>query len=147
MRMQSYSGSLGQRTYQVVCDVRLVREVVFYASAFIVNGGSDAHASGHCSGAVGAFEVPLGAAPRDIGGVKAVWLFEAKFSRNSAPVLSDEGHGLSPSILSALTGGLRIPKAASMESINVAMVGAIALYTIFSNSFLCRSPFYLGKNA
>ena len=96
MRMQSYSGNLGQRTYQIVCDVRLVREVVFLRLGFYRQRGSDAHASGHRSGAVGAIEVPLGAAPRDIGGVKAVAWFEVKLSRNRAPALSDEGHGLSP---------------------------------------------------
>lgn len=68
--------------------------------------------------------------PRDIGGVKTVSLFNAKFSKNSALVLSNEGHGLSPAILPALTGGLRIPMAAGVESLNVATAGAIVLYAI-----------------
>lgn len=73
--------------------------------------------------------------PRDIGGVKTVSLFDAKFSRNSALVLSNEGHGLSAAILPALTGGLRIPMEAGVESLNVATAGAIVLYSIFGNSF------------
>ncbi|MBC7710898.1 MAG: RNA methyltransferase [Rhizobacter sp.] len=69
--------------------------------------------------------------PRDIGVVKTLSLFDAKFSSNSALVLSNEGHGLSPAILPALTGGLRIPMAAGVESLNVATAGAIILYSIF----------------
>ena len=69
--------------------------------------------------------------PRDIGGAKTVSLFAAKFSRNSALVLSNEGHGLSPTILPALTGGLRIPMQAGVESLNVATAGAVILYSIF----------------
>jgi TrmH family RNA methyltransferase len=74
--------------------------------------------------------------PRDIGGVKAVSLFDAKFSKNSALVLSNEGHGLSPAILPALTGGLRIPMEAGVESLNVATAGAIVLYSIFGQQLL-----------
>ena len=70
--------------------------------------------------------------PRDIGGVKTVSLFDAKFSKNSALVLSNEGHGLSSAILPALTGGLRIPMAAGVESLNVATAGAIVLYGIIA---------------
>lgn len=73
--------------------------------------------------------------PRDIGGIKTVSLFDAKFSKNSALVLSNEGHGLSPAILPALSGGLRIPMEAGVESLNVATAGAIVLYSIFANSF------------
>ncbi len=69
--------------------------------------------------------------PRDTGAVKAVSLFDAKFSRDNALVLSNEGHGLSPTILPVLTGGLRIPMAAGVESLNVATAGAIILYAIF----------------
>ena len=69
--------------------------------------------------------------PRDIGGVKTVSLFETKFSGSNALVLSNEGHGLSPAVLPALTGGLRIPMAAGVESLNVATAGAIILYGIF----------------
>ncbi len=66
--------------------------------------------------------------PRDIGAVKTVSLFDAKFSQDSSLVLSNEGHGLSPAILPALTGGLRIPMAAGVESLNVATAGAIVMY-------------------
>ncbi len=69
--------------------------------------------------------------PRDIGDVKTVSLFDARFSRNNALVLSNEGHGLSAAVLPALTGGLRIPMAAGVESLNVATAGAIILYGIF----------------
>ena len=68
--------------------------------------------------------------PRDIGDVKTLSLFDAKFSRNNALVLSNEGHGLSAAVLPALTGGLRIPMAAGVESLNVATAGAIILYGI-----------------
>lgn len=74
--------------------------------------------------------------PRDLGGVKTVSLFDAKFSENNALVLSNEGHGLSAAILPALTGGLRIPMEAGVESINVATAGAIVLYSIFAKQLL-----------
>ncbi len=69
--------------------------------------------------------------PRDLGALKTASLFDTKFAANNALVLSNEGHGLSPSILPALTGGLRIPMAAGVESLNVATAGAIVLYAIF----------------
>jgi len=68
--------------------------------------------------------------PRDTDGVKTVSLFDAKFSKNSALVLSNEGHGLSPAILPSLSGGLMIPMAAGVESLNVATAGAIVLYAM-----------------
>lgn len=77
--------------------------------------------------------------PRDIGGVKTVSLFDAKFSKNSALVLSNEGHGLSSAILPALTGGLRIPMAAGVESLNVATAGAIVLYAITGQQLFAES--------
>ena len=67
----------------------------------------------------------------DIGDVKTASLFDAKFSRNSAQVLSSEGHGLSAAILPTLTGGLRIPMEAGVESLYVATAGVIVLYSIF----------------
>lgn len=70
--------------------------------------------------------------PRDIGAVKTVSLFDAKFGSDNALVLSNEGHGLSETILPALTGGLRIPMAAGVESLNVATAGAVVLYGIMS---------------
>ena len=70
--------------------------------------------------------------PRDIGALRTASLFAAKFAANNALVLSNEGHGLSATILPALTGGLRIPMAARVESLNVATAGAIVLYAIFA---------------
>jgi len=71
--------------------------------------------------------------PRDIGSVKTVSLFVAKFVNNNVLVLSNEGHGLSFAIMPALTGGLRIPMAAGVESLNVATAGAVVLYSIASS--------------
>ena len=67
---------------------------------------------------------------RDFGALKTTSLFEAKFGNDNALVLSNEGHGLSTAIMTALTGGLRIPMAAGVESLNVATAGAIVLYSI-----------------
>ncbi len=69
--------------------------------------------------------------PRDVGVLKTASLFAAKFAPDNALVLSNEGHGLSPTILPALTGGLRIPMSAGVESLNVATAGAVVLYAIF----------------
>ena len=69
--------------------------------------------------------------PRDVGNVKTVSLFDAKFTANNALVLSNEGHGLSPDILPSIRGGLRIPMTAGVESLNVATAGAVILYSIF----------------
>ena len=69
--------------------------------------------------------------PRDTGKVKTVSLFDATFAANNALVLSNEGHGLSPDILPSIRGGLRIPMAAGVESLNVATAGAVVLYSIF----------------
>lgn len=68
--------------------------------------------------------------PRDIGSVKTVSLFDTKFGADNALVLSNEGHGLSDAIMPALTGGLRVPMAAGVESLNVATAGAILLYAL-----------------
>ena len=70
--------------------------------------------------------------PRDIVEVKTVSLFDAKFAADNALVLSNEGHGLSAGILPALSGGLRIPMAAGVESLNVATAGAVVLYANFA---------------
>lgn len=77
--------------------------------------------------------------PRDVSGVKTISLFDARFARNAVLVLSNEGHGLSAAILPALTGGLRIPMAAGVESLNVATAGAIVLYTIFDQQLFQRT--------
>ena len=68
--------------------------------------------------------------PRNIGTVKTASLFDAKFGDDNALVLSNEGHGLSAAIMPVLTGGLRIPMAAGVESLNVATAGAIVLYAL-----------------
>lgn len=75
--------------------------------------------------------------PHDIGAVKTVSLFDAKFGNNNALVLSNEGHGLSPAIMPALSGGLRVPMASGVESLNVATAGAVVLYSIaaFQNAW------------
>ena len=76
--------------------------------------------------------------PRDIGSVKAVSLFDAKFGDDNALVLSNEGHGLSTAIMPVLTGGLRIPMAAGVESLNVATAGAVVLYGIAATTLVQR---------
>ena len=68
--------------------------------------------------------------PRDIGAVKTVSLFDAKFGNDNALVLSNEGHGLASAIWPALTGGLRIPMALGVESLNVATAGAVVLFAV-----------------
>ena len=84
--------------------------------------------------------------PRDIGALKTASLFDAKFAANNTLVLSNEGHGLSPAILPALTGGLRIPMAAGVESLNVATAGAIVLYAIFGQQLSAQSAIPYGQN-
>ena len=77
--------------------------------------------------------------PRDIGAVKSASLFDVKFGNDNALVLSNEGHGLSNAILPALTGGLRIPMAAEVESLNVATAGAVVLFSIAASSVAGRA--------
>ena len=77
--------------------------------------------------------------PRDIGAVKTLSLFDAKFGNDNALVLSNEGHGLSTQIMPALTGGLRIPMAAGVESLNVATAGAVVLYGIAATTLVQRA--------
>ena len=66
--------------------------------------------------------------PRDIGSVRVVSLFNAEFGVNNVLVLSNEGHGVTPALLSTITDGVSIPMAAGVESLNVATAGAIVLY-------------------
>ena len=66
--------------------------------------------------------------PRDIGSVRVVSLFNAEFGVNNVLLLSNEGHGVTPALLSAITDGVSIPMAAGVESLNVATAGAIVLY-------------------
>ena len=70
--------------------------------------------------------------PRDHATVKVCSLFDAKFGADNVVVLSNEGHGLSPSLLPAITDGVSIPMAAGVESLNVAIAGALALYAVAS---------------
>ena len=67
--------------------------------------------------------------PRSLADVKVVSLFDAEFGENGVLVLSNEGHGLTPALLSAITDGVSIPMAAGVESLNVATAGAIVLYS------------------
>jgi RNA methyltransferase, TrmH family len=78
--------------------------------------------------------------PRDVGNVKTISLFDAKFAANNALVLSNEGHGLSANILPSIRGGLRIPMAAGVESLNVATAGAVVLYWIFGQQLFAETP-------
>ncbi|MEO7255825.1 MAG: RNA methyltransferase, partial [Casimicrobium sp.] len=68
--------------------------------------------------------------PRDLETIKVVSLFDATFSADIVLVLSNEGHGLSPSLLSVVTAGVSIPMAAEVESLNVATAGAVVLYAV-----------------
>lgn len=68
--------------------------------------------------------------PRDHAAVQVCSLFDAKFGANNVMVLSNEGHGLSPALLPAITHGVSIPMAAGVESLNVAIAGALALYAV-----------------
>ena len=68
--------------------------------------------------------------PRDLENIKVVSLFDAKFGGNNVLVLSNEGHGLTPSLLSSITDGVSIPMAAEVESLNVATAGAVVLYAV-----------------
>ena len=42
----------------------------------------------------------------------------------------NEWHGLSPALLPAITDGVSIPMAAGVESLNVAIAGALAMYAV-----------------
>ena len=66
----------------------------------------------------------------DVGGLPSSDPFHARFETDVALVLSNEGHGLSESLLPCLDGGLHIPMAAGIESLNVATAGALALYAM-----------------
>ena len=68
--------------------------------------------------------------PRNIGGVKVTSIFDASFGANNVLVLSNEGHGLSETIVPGLSGGLSIPMHGGIESLNVATAGAVALYAM-----------------
>ncbi len=68
--------------------------------------------------------------PRDHAIVKVSSLFEARFGTNNVVVLSNEGHGLSHALLPSITKGISIPMAAGIESLNVAIAGALALYAV-----------------
>ncbi len=57
-------------------------------------------------------------------------LRHAKFSRDTALILSNEGNGLSPALYPAVTHGLSIPMHNGIESLNVGVAGALALYAV-----------------
>jgi RNA methyltransferase, TrmH family len=72
--------------------------------------------------------------PRALEGMRASVrvhaLADARFGRDVALILSNEGAGLSPELFDAITHGLLIPMKNGIESLNVATAGAIALYAI-----------------
>jgi len=68
--------------------------------------------------------------PRNHAAVHVSSLFDAKFGAANVVVLSNEGHGLSPTLLPAITDGVSIPMAAGVESLNVAIAGALVLYAV-----------------
>ncbi len=68
--------------------------------------------------------------PRSVGEVATISLYDATATGDTALVLSNEGHGLSPAIYPALTHGVRIPMMAGIESLNVATAGAIVLFEL-----------------
>jgi RNA methyltransferase, TrmH family len=72
--------------------------------------------------------------PRALPGMKSSLvvcdLFAAKFSKNVALILSNEGAGLSPSLYSAVTRGVSIAMQNGVESLNVATAGALVLYAV-----------------
>jgi RNA methyltransferase, TrmH family len=72
--------------------------------------------------------------PRALDGMRASVrvhaLADAKFGRDVALILSNEGAGLSPELYDAVTHGLSISMKNGVESLNVATAGAIALYAI-----------------
>lgn len=57
-------------------------------------------------------------------------LSDAKFGRDVALILSNEGAGLSAALFESITHGLSIPMKNGIESLNVATAGAISLYAI-----------------
>ncbi len=82
-------------------------------------------------GAIGAFSGKRWATlPRDSASINVVSLFDAKFGADNVLVLSNEGHGLTPALLSGITDGVSIPMAAEVESLNVAIAGAVVLYAV-----------------
>ncbi|TAG05482.1 MAG: RNA methyltransferase [Betaproteobacteria bacterium] len=57
-------------------------------------------------------------------------LRQAKFAVDTVMILSNEGNGLSPSLYGAVTHGLSIPMQNGIESLNVGVAGALALYAV-----------------
>ncbi len=72
--------------------------------------------------------------PRPLAGmaasVQVTQLATAKFAQDVALIVSNEGAGLSKTLYDRVTHGLSIPMARSIESLNVASAGAIALYAV-----------------
>jgi RNA methyltransferase, TrmH family len=70
--------------------------------------------------------------PRALPGMNAALvvydLFSARFARDVALILSNEGSGLSKALYPSITHGLNIPMHNGVESLNVAIAGALALY-------------------
>lgn len=57
-------------------------------------------------------------------------LYDARLERPLALVLGNEGSGLSPGLVESLDRALRIPMPGSVESLNVAAAGAVALFEV-----------------
>jgi RNA methyltransferase, TrmH family len=67
------------------------------------------------------------------GSVVVHELSRAKFAPDTAMILSNEGNGLSPALYGAVTHGLSIPMHNGIESLNVGVAGALALYAVAQN--------------
>jgi RNA methyltransferase, TrmH family len=75
--------------------------------------------------------------PRTLPGMKSSVvvrdLFDAKFAKNIALILSNEGSGLSPALYASVTNGVSIAMQNNIESLNVSTAGALALYAVVAN--------------
>jgi RNA methyltransferase, TrmH family len=70
------------------------------------------------------------ALPGMVSGIVVQELRRAKFAADTVMILSNEGNGLSPSLYGAVTHGLSIPMQNGVESLNVGVAGALALYAV-----------------
>jgi RNA methyltransferase, TrmH family len=70
------------------------------------------------------------ALPGMVSGIVVQELRRAKFAADTVMILSNEGNGLSPSLYGAVTHGLSIPMQNGIESLNVGVAGALALYAV-----------------
>jgi RNA methyltransferase, TrmH family len=68
--------------------------------------------------------------PRDTSSIAVQSLFDTTFSNDVLLVVSNEGRGLSPQLISTVTAGISIPMTNAIESLNVSVAGSVALYVI-----------------